>query len=284
MSTTKLLVKIGVHSVGSLANQPNPLWHTSLSMSKKLPTKLAKEPMVDAVFELRFSSKMPVSAILPGTLFSWLTGKGEKVTISNLPQASLPAVMRDTDPNLRYAPLVRIDWNGFAVHVGDRVVGVICKMPYAGWTAFKEVIVDVVQKTFDIGAIDAIERFAMKYTDLFQETDLEKAIAGFNLSVNIGEHALKAESAQIRVEINRDTFVHGVNIITQATAEDPARGTKKTGAVLEVDSVSTTRWTNMGAFLGQMPTSLENIHASNKRMFFECLKPQLIKDLGAQYD
>jgi hypothetical protein len=38
-------------------------------MTNKLPTKLKKEPLVDAVFELRFYSSAPASSIFPGFFF-----------------------------------------------------------------------------------------------------------------------------------------------------------------------------------------------------------------------
>lgn len=250
----------------------------------KLPTKLAKEPMVDAVFEMRFSSPLPVAAVLPGTLFSGLSGGGREVQITTLPNAHVPQEMRDQDPNLRYIPLVRIEVEKFAVHIGDRSLAVLCKMPYPGWSKFREYILDIVKRALDVNAIDAVERLALKYVDIFPGSDVEKSIEGFNLELKIGGHSLKKESAQIRVEIQRDGFFHGIQILTQATAEDPARGTRKTGAVLDVDSASVTRWSNMKAFSEQIPALIDEIHVSNKRIFFECLTPQLIKEMGAQYD
>lgn len=240
--------------------------------------------MVDAVFELRFSSGMPVSAVLPGALYSYLESKGKKVKIHNLPHSQMPSAIRDSDPNFKYIPLVRLEWNGFATHIGDGSVGVLCIMPYRTWKEFREEIVDVIGKTLELGAIKAIERFALKYVNLFQEKSIEQAISGFNLSLKVGGHQLTSEPAQIRMEIKHSSFVHALHLVTQATVGDSFSKTKKSGAVLEVDSVSTTRWTNLEIFRSQLEENLDAIHAANKEIFFDCLRPELIKNLGAKYD
>ena len=63
-------------------------------MTDALPIKLLKEPLIDAVFELRFMSSISASNVLPGYLFSKLDGKK---TIERLPAADFPRPMRDMD-------------------------------------------------------------------------------------------------------------------------------------------------------------------------------------------
>ena len=70
----------------------------------KLPLKLGKEPLIEALFEMRFKATAPVSNILPGLLFTKF--KGEK-KIEKLPAAQLPEELRKVDPSLHYAPLLR---------------------------------------------------------------------------------------------------------------------------------------------------------------------------------
>ncbi len=40
----------------------------------KLPLKVRKEPLVEAVFEMRFDASLPASNILPGVIFGELEG------------------------------------------------------------------------------------------------------------------------------------------------------------------------------------------------------------------
>ena len=98
----------------------------------KLPLKLGKEPLIEALFEMRFKATAPVSNILPGLLFTKF--KGEK-KIEKLPAAQLPEELRKVDPSLHYAPLLRIYWDRFMILTSDRSSGLACKMPYPGWNA-----------------------------------------------------------------------------------------------------------------------------------------------------
>lgn len=52
-----------------------------------LPSKLGKEPLMDAVFEMRFESQVPVASIWPGMLYGMLPGDK---SMENLPLISLP--------------------------------------------------------------------------------------------------------------------------------------------------------------------------------------------------
>jgi uncharacterized protein (TIGR04255 family) len=72
------------------------------------PTKLKNEPLVDAVFEIRFSSTIPASSVLPGILFAHIKGHPQ---IDRLPVADIPSQLRTVDPNLRFLPLIRLHWD-----------------------------------------------------------------------------------------------------------------------------------------------------------------------------
>ena len=56
--------------------------------AQTLPKKLNKEPLVDAVFEIRFSSSMAASSVLPGFFFAKLEPKEWRV--ESLPVAEIP--------------------------------------------------------------------------------------------------------------------------------------------------------------------------------------------------
>ena len=100
-----------------------------------LPTKLNKDPLVDAVFEIRLSSSMPASSVIPGILFDKLKPHPQ---IERLPASDIPSPIRALNPALQFQPLMRIHWNNsFLVLVGDVSLGLACKMPYPGWQSFK---------------------------------------------------------------------------------------------------------------------------------------------------
>lgn len=63
----------------------------------QLPAKLKKEPLADAIFEIRFTSAIPGSNIIPGALASRLGTDDPK--FERLPASDIPSRVRDMDPS-----------------------------------------------------------------------------------------------------------------------------------------------------------------------------------------
>lgn len=247
----------------------------------KLPSKLAKEPLVDVIFEIRFTGRMPGSSVLPGLLFSKLASVSN---IEPLPISQLPQQVREMDRNLHFSPLSRLTWGKFAILVGDRSLGVGCMMPYPGWAAFKNAIEQVVAVVHDSALISSIDRYSIKYVDFFETNDDNaRALSHFNIDLRIGNHAVRAENSIIRVEIPKSPFLHAVQVMTNASVQI-APGNVKSGAVLDVDTLAVTAVSDVSGFMTDLPCLLDDIHLANKQMFFECLSESGLSNLEPQYE
>jgi uncharacterized protein (TIGR04255 family) len=246
---------------------------------KTLPKKLKKEPLIDAVFEVRFTSAFPAGNVLPGLLFVKLEGDKK---IEQLPLSQLPHIMRDADPNLRFAPLSRLDWQQFYINVGDRSVSVGFKYPYPGWNGFKPAIVEIMNILKDADILKSVERYSLKYVDLLPANDLREQVSFVNFDVTLAGHKLEKEAFQIRLEIPRGDFTHAVQVVSSATATLPT-GSKQ-GLIVDVDTISNQQAISFNELLRGFPDKLEAIHQANKEMFFDCLKPQTITALEPEYD
>lgn len=249
-------------------------------MTEKLPIKLKKEPLIDALFEMRFTSATPASSIIPGVLFSRLPGAK---TIEQLPTGQLPKPILDSDPNLRFAPLVRLNWDKFLISVGDRSLAVSCKMPYPGWGTFKPAILQVVGLLQEIGIIQAIHRFSMKYIDLIPAGSLMDQVLAINGTVVLGNHTLKQEIFSVRLEIPNDDMLHAVQIASSAVAtlQD---GSSREGVIVDIDTISDLKNPDFGYWLQQLSDKLESMHLANKAKFFECIRPETIASLEPVYE
>jgi uncharacterized protein (TIGR04255 family) len=249
-------------------------------MVDKLPIKLTSETLVDSVFEVRFSKTIPLSSILPGIFYNKLDGK--KV-ISQTPIATLPKNVRDNDPNLKYAPFVRVVWDKFILLIGDHNVAFGCQMPYPGWTCFKKNIIMILEVLSSVEAIQSIGRYSMKYVDLLPYIDLKDQINAINLKIQLGEYLLANEMFQFRTEINKGEYKNAVQIVAAATVTLADQKTKKQGLVIDIDTISDTN-IKITDFLIGISDKLDNIHNINKCMFFSCLTPNTLKDLGPIYE
>lgn len=249
-------------------------------MIDKLPTKLRKEPLIDAVFEMRFSSTTPASSVLPGFLFGRCDGTK---SIESLPASELPKPIRDNDPNLQFAPLTRLHWNRFVILVGDRSLAVGCKLPYPGWREFKPAILEVVRLVKEISIVQSVQRFSMKYIDLIPSEGIGEQISKINFSVVIGDHELKNEVFSLRVEVPRDGVLNAVQITSSAVVTLPDQSTRE-GVIVDIDTIANLDNQDFETWLGTLPERLDSMHAVNKSMFFECLRQEAINALEPIYE
>ncbi len=250
-------------------------------MNNKLPSKLRKEPLLDAVFEVRFSSKVPASSILPGILFNKLDG--EKV-IAQQPVAQLPKQMRDVDPNLQFAPLIRIQWKEYFFLIGDRNLAVACKIPYPGWAKFKNAIMQVAKILSELQIIENVQRYSLKYVDLIPFSNLKEQVSSVNLHIKLGDHVLEKEIFQLRLEIPQNEFITAVQILSAALVTTLDQTTKQ-GLIVDIDTIRNLDNQHFSEFIRDLENNLDTIHQKSKEVFFKwCLTPETITFLEPTYD
>lgn len=246
----------------------------------KLPTKLGKEPLIDVVFELRFASQMPASALLPGLLVTQLQSLHE-VKLDRLPMADLPAQLRNADPNLRYVALVALQWNGFVINIGDSSLSITCPPPYKGWIGFKQAIIQVISVIKSAPYISKIERHGLKYVDLLPIFNIDEQIAAVDLELSVGKHRLKEETFLVRMEIPDRGFVKIIQIVSNAVAT--VSGEAKNGLVVDIDIIRPLD-VSVENYLDNFGGMLDEIHELNKETFFGCLKQYTINNLEPSYE
>jgi len=251
-------------------------------MTEKLPTRLGKEPLLDAIFEFRFQAPMLLANILPGIFFSELDGPKE---LERLPTAEIPDQIRNADPNLQYAPLIRINWGGYSILIGDRSIAISCNLPYQGWASFRsaiEKVVGVLQKHPTL--ITKIERYSTKYVDLVPSSSLEEQVKMVDLDLRIGSKRLAKEAYQVRLELQTEGFINVLQVISGAKVLMPT-GKEHEGLVIDIDTIKDLA---EGLTLDQLnetlPTALGQIHQINKQTFFDCLSKEALNTLEPQYD
>lgn len=250
-------------------------------ITKLTPKKLGKEPLIDVICGIHFESIDPVDTLLPGLLLSNLTDKTPKFEM--LPASQLPQMMRDGNPDLTNAPLMRVVVDEqFAILIGSRWLGVGCLMPYAGWLTYKPMIEKVFTMLKNVPSIKSIERLSIKYVDLMEKSSGDTPLSRLQLQINIAGRQISNQVTQLRTEIVDASFVHAVTIISHATATQPNKPSID-GVVVDVDThmVQTIR---LQEFLAQMPDLLEKIHTSNKMLFFDLLTDTGLRELEPVYE
>lgn len=250
-------------------------------MNEKLPTKLGKEPLIDVVFEMRFQSNVSVMDVLPGLFYANCDGEKE-FKRNNI--AEIPKLVRDGDHNLRHAVLTRLVSGDYAYGVGDRVFNISCKLPYKGWEEFKAAITWSLDLINSSGVVQHMERFALKYVDLLEADNLQDQISLININLDLAGIQLKDQSFNIRVDLPEGNVVHIVSLVPQAEVLMKNQQFPKRGVVVDVDSLVHAGDWGADEWYDNLKNELDQVHLKNKRMFFKCLREDVVESLEPTYE
>jgi uncharacterized protein (TIGR04255 family) len=253
---------------------------SSLTSLNQQPTRLGKEPLLDAIFEIRFDSTAPASSVFPGLLYANLSG--EK-TLERLPAADIPQAIRSIDPNLQFAPVGRVAWGNFYVLYSDKSIAIACKMPYSGWDKFKPAIEEVVKQIENARVIHKIDKVSLKYADLIERVTFQEQLEAINLNVVVAGQQLKTEPFQLRVQVERSNWAHSIQLLAGMTVS-LAEGGTRSGLIVETDTFKIQNNMQMDEFVTQCSGMLDEMHSSNKEVFFDLLTTATLESLEPMYD
>ncbi|HLI47525.1 MAG TPA: TIGR04255 family protein [Chthonomonas sp.] len=248
-------------------------------MTPKIPHKLKKEPLIEAVWEVRFVSEKPsVAEVLPGMVYKALSAKYP--TITRLPAADVPKPVQPQIPHFAYLPKVRLEGENQAVNIGECVVALNCRRPYSGWQQFSadiQTLAKVLQETL---LIDHLERFSLKYInliDLYQPPSLQC----LNLKLEMAGYSVDSGPMQLYTEITTEKCTHILQVALPAEASVPGTPTPIRGVLVDIDSITQSQ---AGISWQAMISALDEVHAETKKIFFELLTDTTLKDLEPIYE
>lgn len=252
--------------------------------NRRFPIRLEKEPIVDAVCEIQLSSSVVFSQVMPGVLFSKLSGQK---SISQQPAAMIPAEVRKHDPKLRFAPLTAIEWNGYTLSFSDHSLLIKCVLPYPRWDSYKVVIKEVVDIILDSGIVTSISRLSVKYVDLVAGDKPEDRVSNTSVILSINDLNLENQNFQTQMEVldNEKDVVHIINIAAPAHMHDQDGKTVRVGTLITTDSIKLfDNGNDLDNFRESFDESLGYLHIENKKMFFSCLSDKGLETLGPIYE
>lgn len=248
-------------------------------MQGSLPVRLKKEPLVNAIFEIRFQSALPVASILPGALYHQLGCS----SITKLPHSDLPQVMRDTEPDLKYVPIIQLSWGQYNISIGDRSIILSCQMPYPGWAKFKESIVSLLRKAEETSLLGVIERYSLKYSDIIPLPDQSVPIENLTtIRSSINAKDVSLSKTFLKTETENDGLICIFQFIGDATVTQPD-GRVASGIYIDIDTILNVEPKPLKEILGAFEESIDKIHKDNKQLFFKCLTDEGVSYLEPEY-
>jgi uncharacterized protein (TIGR04255 family) len=234
----------------------------------RIPKRLNKEPLIEAIWQVQFEPKegLPVGDLLPGILYAALKVDYPNLQLHRLPTADIPAPVAQIDPNLRFTAKYRMEEPGspFLFQVGDRIVTMNCRKPYAGWTVFKERILKLLGVVEGSGLVPVPLRHSLRYIDLLTLNPAPD-LKALQVQFQIGQWGLQNRPLQMRVELPDEGCEHVVQIATPAEANLPEG--KLQGSVIDLETLPNRppgSWQDVR-------TQIDQIHDRSKAVFYQQL-------------
>src|SRR6266542_3852573 len=170
----------------------------------RIPRRLARNPIVDAIAEVRFSSNIPNDAII-GLVYTNLRGEFGKP--EDLPILQIPAALREKDPNLRYQACYKFTKPGNVLLIGPHNVA-LSTYPYSDWGAASPLLNQILSRLHSVGLFERIERIGLRYVNFFENLNI---LDHSTLTLNVRNVSLARESITLRTETHSKEFT----VITQ---------------------------------------------------------------------
>lgn len=243
-------------------------------MNKRMPLRLEKCPLVDALIEIRFESSIIGSAIF-GIIYN-LIRNDYKGTVTSLPILQVPEQIRRNDPNLKFKPLYRIEAEKYIIQIGDDVLCISSKIPYTGWGEFSSRTIELIKKISGENIINRVLRIGHRYVNFFEGDIMDKltiskpTISGY-----------QTNNILVRTEIRDcDDFIDTVQITNSATYKSPFNTETLLGSLIDIDSFK--EYGN-NYFLENLENEINKVHTCEKNMFFSLLTDEFLDSLNPVY-
>jgi len=242
-----------------------------------LPSKLKRDTIIEAIFELRFEPALPNEAVFGAVYPIVMRIFGDWQYIP-LPPSQLPDVIRNSDIQFKYQPLHRLQGKGLSVSIGPRVVSFSVTKPYIGWSEWKSKILNVLNKIYDNNVIRFVERTGLRYLN-FIEQDVFPLI-NVTLEV-IGCDVVTPIATALRTEMKEEEYLKILQLTNNASISE--NGQMKSGSLIDIDIVRN-KGISDNIFKKDLEVILDKSHTLEKQLFFDILRQEFLNELGPIYD
>ena len=246
---------------------------------RRIPRRLETEPLLEAIWELRFEGDPAAGGALPGILYEKIKAEGREAKIEALPLGSVPRNMRDAQDQFRYAPTSALRYNNYTILISDRIAALSVVRPYPGWSEYAEHIFELVQWLQDSGMIKNIEQASVRYLDFFEcgPHDIFKKL---RVGIHIGDLKVGPGPLTLQLNIARVGFDGTINIAnpTSVAFEGQVRQGLVTGVQVS--------WKSSGDenFWKTFPDKLSAAKKTCHEVFFELLTEETVRDHKPIYE
>lgn len=237
-----------------------------------LPSKLTPCPIVDAAFEIRFTTSTPWIE-LPGLVAKLLDKKykGRK----ELPLFGMPEEWKQRIPGAVHIPLYQFTSEQFVVNLGPQVIGLCARsMSYPGWNEIERELKTFLHSITSAGFMEEGARLGVRYTDFFDRNIFDNV----NLAVSIQGKPIQDQERQFTTVFQEGPMT--VRLVLANAAVMQNAGARR-GSVLDVDVAFDAMDFDLNP--ENVLERFTQAHAVIKTLFFGLIDDELLAALNPEY-
>jgi uncharacterized protein (TIGR04255 family) len=238
----------------------------------RIPRKLKDDPIVEALFELRFTSS-EISEVVVGKLASWEQWK--HFGTQRLPVADIPATMREQDPNLALQPVLQLqqkDGKRIA-KIGPRVFSYHALPPYPGWAVFEPELISCIEHLFSTLNGVTATRFGFRYLNVLTKSHLIESLRDLNFGIRLADEAL---TCPVNLNYQRIWTPNHNSVVRIASKEFVQNPAENLTALVDVDIFTPEQFKSSGS---EAHGWISEAHEILKKEFFNLLPEAIIDKL-----
>lgn len=238
-----------------------------------LPLKLDPCPIVEAAFEIRFTTSTPWIE-LPG-LISNLLDKQQYQGRKALPLNGLPDEWKQRIPGAVHMPHYQFTSEEFIVNLAPQMIGLCVQtMHYPGWSNVERELRTFLNAVTKAGFMKEGARLGVRYTDFFEQdifdyVELGMAINGKPITDEERQFTSVFQESQMKVRL----------MLANGAVLDNGHGPRR-GSILDVDVA-------FDAMDFDLKTNVldrfSEAHALIKSLFFGLINDDLLASLKPEY-
>lgn len=244
----------------------------------KLPQKLKKDAIAEAICEIRFVSQE--SNEVPELVIGQLAGyqRWSNFQRKRLPASEVPSSIRRQLPDFQNQPVMefRSEQSARVVKIGSNVISYHALAPYPGWTNFQPELEELVNFVFGTFTGFQAARLGFRYVNLLTAGDHHLSdITSLNYSIQVAGTKLQAP-LNLNYQVARDSM-H--NVLVRIASPEFVTGHTKGPFVALIDIDIFTP----GEFLTndrKVATDwIDKAHLLEKEEFFKLFTSEMLEEL-----
>lgn len=236
----------------------------------ELPNKIDVCPIVDALFEIRFSSNLPHNAVF-GVVYNSI--KDRYPETEDLPILQIPEPIRRVDNSFRFKPLYKAQNDDFVVQVGPDVLTISSYPKYIGWDKYHKELLSFFSTLNSLKITKELYRIGYHVVNFFEED----IFPNLKIRISIADNEIGYDETNFRTSFYDDEN----QIRTVLQVSNNSRFNEKPGSIIDIDSFSQFKLDN---FFENTEKILTDLHEQEKKVFFSLLKENFLETLSPEYN